>query len=342
MAVKTLPDGRQKIDIRLGRKKRTTIIFDGTKEDAVLYEIAYKAHYTKKRPQAELTIVAMVPDYLEWVRNHRSQNTYRQKHRNLYAHIIPFFGNMLPSQINKPVLTSYKNKRKLESPETNRQINIEMMDLSSMIRWACNEVELVPDTLPKVAHLPYKPKLPSVLHQTEMDAFLTSLDTYEKALLYTAYLCGLRKNELGFKWTDCDFINKSIRIVGKGDKERLVSMTEEVEQALLAWMAEWEETPDRSAYVFRSRRRRGKVWGPVKDIRKIIEKAQKRAGIIRRVTPHMLRHSFATHQIENGTDIRVVQMMLGHSDIRTTQRYVQVAMNLKREAANRLKIRRGV
>jgi site-specific recombinase XerD len=341
MAVKTLPDGRQRIDIRLGRRKRTTVIFDGTREDAVLYEIAYKAHYTKKRPHSELTIVGMVPDYLEWVGNHRREKTHKQKRRNLYARLIPFFGNMLPGQITKQVLTAYKNKRKAESPDTNRQINIELMDLSSMVRWACEEVELATDLLPKVAHLPYKRKPPSVLDQSEMHAFLTSLDAYEKALLYTLYLGGLRKDELGFKWTACDFTARSIRISGKGGNERLIAMTDEMEQALLAWMSEWEERPEgaRSEYAFQSRRRRSGM--PVKDIRAIIAKAKARAGITRRVTPHMLRHSFATHQIEQGTDIRVVQMMLGHQDIRTTQIYVQVAMNLKREAAARLRVKKA-
>lgn len=339
MAVKTLTDGRQRIDIRLGRKKRTTIIFAGTREDAVLYEIAYKAHYTRKRPHSELTIVGMVPDYLEWVRHHRREKTCRQKRRNLYAHIIPFFGNMLPSQITRQVLTAYKSKRKAESPTANRQINIELIDLSSMIRWACEEVELATDLLPRVAHLPYKRRLPSVLNQSEMDAFLTSLDAYEKALLYTLYLGGLRKDELGFTWADCDFSARSIRIRGKGNNERLIAMTGELEQALLAWLAECEEQPEdkRSVYVFQSRRRRNM---PVRDIRAIVAKAKARAGITRRVTPHMLRHSFATHQIEQGTDIRVVQMMLGHQDIRTTQIYIQVAMNLKHEAAARLKVKK--
>lgn len=337
MSVKPRPDGKWLIDIRLGRKKRTTKIYEGLKEDAVLYEIAYKAHYTKKRPQSETTIVAMVPDYLQWVEHHRKEKTYKQKKRNLYAHLIPFFGNMLPLQINRQVLTAYKAKRKAESPDTNRQINIELIDLSSMIRWACDEVEMVPDYLPRVTHLPYKRKLPQVLHQAEMEAFLTSLDAYDKALLYTLYLGGLRKDELGFKWSDCDFSRKTIKIAGKGDKERLVSMTEEMEQALLAWLSEWEEIPEQSKYVFQSRRHRSK---PVKDIRKIIIKAKARAGITRRVTPHMLRHSFATHQIEKGTDIRIVQMMLGHQDIRTTQIYVQVAMSLKHEAAAKLRVRR--
>jgi len=339
MAVKTLPDGRQKIDIRLGRKKRTTVIYTGTKEDAVLYEIAYKSAYTKKRPQSDLTISALVPDYLAWVSDHRREKTYKQKKRNLFAHIIPFFGNVLASHINKHMLTAYKTKRKSESPAHNRQINIELIDLSAMVGWACDEVELVEERLPTVSQLPYKRKLPQVLNRDEMEDFLTSLDAYEKALLFTLYLGGLRKDELGFKWADCDFSAKSILITGKGDKERRVAMPPEMEQALLAWMSEWEEQPEdrRSEYVFRSRRRRGM---PVKDIRSIITKAKLRAGITRRITPHTLRHSFATHQIEQGTDIRVVQMMLGHSDIRTTQIYVQVAMELKREAAGRLKVKR--
>lgn len=345
MAVKTRPDGKQKIDIRLGREKRTTKIYDGTKEDAVLYEISFKAHYTRQRPQSTLTIVSMVPDYLQWVWHHRKPKTYRQKKRNLYAHIVPFFGNMLPHQITSSVLTLYKNKRKAESPETNRQINIELIDLSAMMTWACREEDYIQeeDRPPKVAALPYYKKLPSVLHQVEMESFLTAMDTYEKALLYTLYLCGIRKDELGFTWTDCDFIGKQIRIAGKGGYERYVDMPEEAEQALLAWLSEWEELPDdrRTEYVFRSRRRRGKEWKPVKDIRYIIDKAKARSGITRRITPHMLRHSFATHLLEEGVDTRIVQVMLGHKDIRTTQIYAQVAMGLKRSAAARLRVRKA-
>lgn len=340
MAVKTLSDRRHRIDIRLGRNKRTTIIFEGTREDAVLYEIAYKAHARKQRPQNELTIVSLVPDYLEWVSNHRSAKTYRQKKRNLYAHLIPFFGGMLPSQINKQTLTAYKNKRKAESPEHNRQINIELIDLSAMIGWACEEVEIVHERLPKVAQLPYRRKIPQVLSREELQAFIDSCDTYEKALFYVLYHGGLRNNEIKLKWSDIIFPLRHIRVVGKGNRERLVPFSDSMEQALLDLRDQWhlQDPEKRSPWVFRSRRRKGQ---PVHDIRKMIEKAKDRAGITRRITPHTLRHSFATHLLEDGVDLRIIQTLLGHAEIRTTEIYTHVSRTLGAEAVKKLDRKTG-
>ena len=173
--------------------------------------------------------------------------------------------------------------------------------------------------------------LPATLSVPEVEALLAApqvdqpLAWRDRALLELGYGAGLRVSELcGLALTDLLLTENLVRVFGKGGKERVVPIGRSIIGAVSVYLHTMRPELDRG----RSRGRvllnaRGEplsrvgAWG-------VVKRAAKRAGITKRVTPHTLRHSFATHLLEGGADLRAVQEMLGHADLSTTQIYTHV------------------
>ena len=174
--------------------------------------------------------------------------------------------------------------------------------------------------------------LPNVLNINEIEAILSQPDTSkklglrDKALLETFYACGLRVSELiNLKISDLFLNEEMIRVFGKGSKERFVP----IGSSAINWISEYLknsrpllEKKAKSQHVLFLNSRGTKlsrmgVW-------KIVDSNSKLAGIKKEVHPHTFRHSFATHLLEGGADLRAVQEMLGHVDISTTQIYTHI------------------
>jgi integrase/recombinase XerD len=174
--------------------------------------------------------------------------------------------------------------------------------------------------------------LPDFLTIREIETLFTSIsesDTYElrdKSIFELLYSCGLRISEaVELALGDLDFENRFIRVKGKGNKERLVPFGEEAMRLLKKYIRDSRSSilgERLSDYVFISKKgsmlNRKSVWRLLKGY---VEKLEIRKNI----TPHTLRHSFATHLVENGADLRSVQELLGHTDISTTQVYTHLA-----------------
>jgi integrase/recombinase XerD len=173
--------------------------------------------------------------------------------------------------------------------------------------------------------------LPPTLSVSEMEKLLASpqvdepLAWRDRALLELAYGAGLRVSELcGLGLTDLLLTENLVRIFGKGGKERLVPIGRSVIGAVSVYLHTKRPALDRGKSKGRVLlNARGEplsrvgAWG-------VVKRASQRAGITKRVTPHTLRHSFATHLLEGGADLRAVQEMLGHADLSTTQIYTHV------------------
>jgi integrase/recombinase XerD len=173
--------------------------------------------------------------------------------------------------------------------------------------------------------------LPPTLSVSEMEKLLASpqvdepLAWRDRALLELAYGAGLRVSELcGLGLTDLLLTENLVRIFGKGGKERLVPIGRSVIGAVSVYLHTKRPALDRGKSKGRVLlNARGEplsrvgAWG-------VVKRASQRAGIAKRVTPHTLRHSFATHLLEGGADLRAVQEMLGHADLSTTQIYTHV------------------
>ncbi len=187
---------------------------------------------------------------------------------------------------------------------------------------------------------PPKPgrSLPDVLTVTEVTALLEAprvddpLGWRDRTLLELGYGAGLRVSELcGLELKDLVLTEGLVRAFGKGGKERLVPIGRNVVGAVSVYLhsvrAELDRGKTRNRVLLNARGQplsRVGAWG-------IVKKAAERAKITKRVTPHTLRHTFATHLLEGGADLRAVQEMLGHADLATTQIYTHVDREYLRE-----------
>ena len=184
--------------------------------------------------------------------------------------------------------------------------------------------------------------LPDVLSVVEVESLLAAptpdepLGWRDRALLELGYGAGLRVSELcGLTVGDLLLSEGLVRVFGKGNKERLVPIGRKVVGAVSVYLNTLRPTLDRGGSQGRvllnargAPLSRVGAWG-------ILKRLTRRAGITKRVTPHTLRHSFATHLLEGGADLRAVQEMLGHADLSTTQIYTHVDRDYLRKVHQR-------
>lgn len=173
-------------------------------------------------------------------------------------------------------------------------------------------------------------QLPSVLNKREVQSmFDATANLKHRLVLLFLYYSGIRLNELiHLRWQDIDFERKSIHIkTGKGGKQRVVFLHDKLTEALKFYGIKKEKE------VFESNRK--KRYSD-ESIQLIVKNTAKKAGISKKATPHILRHSFATHLLEAGADIRHIQKLLGHASLQTTQIYTHVANKDIKKLANLL------
>lgn len=216
---------------------------------------------------------------------------------------------------------------------SNKSLNLVVQALKAYFRFEGLEEEAKKIKSPKVPR-----SLPKSLTKEEVKKLLSVIPPTRKRdrlIVLLLYGSGLRVSELcNLKINDVDF-KRSLIIVrgGKGGKDRIVP----VPGALLKEIEDYlKMRNDDSEYLLVEERRSRKDRLSPKTVWYILNKYGKKAGI--KVTPHMLRHSFATHMLENGIDIRVIQEILGHSNLSTTQIYTKVTVEHLRRAQEKAKL----
>lgn len=181
-------------------------------------------------------------------------------------------------------------------------------------------------------------ELPEPLTRSEVETLLDSVQGTDllalrnAAILETLYSAGLRVSELvGLDLSELDLEGGVVRVLGKGGKERLAFLGHRAVQAVTLYLGrrQAEQADARSPAVFLNRR--GGRFS-VRGVQRIVERQLAEAGLHGRGTPHTLRHSFATHLLDAGADLRAVQELLGHADVSTTQIYTHVSVARLREA----------
>jgi site-specific recombinase XerD len=179
-----------------------------------------------------------------------------------------------------------------------------------------------PEVVARVPWPKVRQKLPDILSGTEVSSLLAAIEsTKYRAIVMTAYGLGLRIREVcPLQVGDIDSKRMLVHVRhGKGGRDRFVPLPERV---LFTLRRYWAAERPRGAFLFPGQKADACVSASA--VRANLHEAAKKANVTKRVTPHVLRHTFATHLLELGTDVRVIQMLLGHASIRTTLRYTRV------------------
>ena len=203
-------------------------------------------------------------------------------------------------------------------------------------RWALRERRLDADPTLRLAAARQPLRVPKTLTESQVEALLAAPDTdtprglRDRAMLELMYASGLRVSELvGLRSVHLSLADGALRVTGKGGKERLVPFGEEAHGWLVRYLREARPTllSGRAAGALFVTARSAAADGSMtrQSFWQLVKKHARQAGIAVPLSPHTLRHAFATHLLNHGADLRAVQLLLGHSDISTTQIYTHVA-----------------
>ena len=271
----------------------------------------------------------MIKDYRNYLRIERrmSPNTVTS-----YCHDVEEFlkyVNCESAKVTSKQITEYLGyvtSKGLSKRSTARLLS----SLRSYFDWCVQENEVKENPCDRVDAPKLGKYLPAVLSLEEVTAILESVDLKkpfgkrDRAILEVLYGCGLRVSEaanlrISHVYLDEGFVN----VIGKGDKQRLVPLGEVAADAIRAYLPDRPVPAERKYEDYLFLNRFGKPLSRI-SIFNLVKDQAMAAGIQKEISPHTFRHSFATHLIENGADLRIVQEMLGHESILTTEIYTHI------------------
>lgn len=276
----------------------------------------------------------LIERYLDamWMEKGLSNNTLESYRRDITQFADWLLRLKIPlKQVTATVLhehLAHRLKQGLSARSTARFLSC----IRGFYRYLVRENQLEADPTARIRNPKLGKPLPKSLTEQDVEALLNAplledpIGLRDKTMLEVLYACGLRVSELvGLTLTQVNLRQGVIRVFGKGSKERLVPLGEEASDWLTRYLREARPALIKGAVsetLFPSTRgltmTRQTFWHRIKHWAKV-------AGISKPLSPHTLRHAFATHLLNHGADLRVVQLLLGHSDLSTTQIYTHVA-----------------
>lgn len=272
--------------------------------------------------------IAMLKEEFLVFKDVHSQPTTYEDYCYVFRAALTYFDNMRVQDLtNGHVLLYQKTRQALVS---NKTINKELSYFSAFLNWAKDERSIWPKKPLKIKYFKYRRPQPQILTCEETDNFFAVCEDFWKMFFTTEYALGLRITETcTFQWPNIDFSTAIATIKGKGNKERRLL----IPAHLLTKLRKMKRKAGDCLWVFPS------PVDPTKHVsrwvRRAIERAKKKSGIEKKITPHILRHSIATHLLQNGADLRSVQDFLGHEDVETTQIYTHPELEDIRQASAR-------
>ncbi|MBR6949968.1 MAG: site-specific tyrosine recombinase XerD [Bacilli bacterium] len=269
-------------------------------------------------------LVTKYIDYLQFERK-LSNNTLKSYQNDLKDFDTYFHGNL-----QNVTYKDIQNYLSTIQEKNTRTISHYITVINSFYTFLVNDNIISKNPCVNIKSPKLPKTLPTFLTEEEVDKLLdincvTPYDYRNKAMLEILYATGLRISELcNLKITDVDINNSLVRVFGKGRKERIIPVSDYALSFLEKYVRFYRNEILRekvSDYLFISN---SKTQISRQGFFKIIKKECNRAGIEKNVSPHVLRHSFATHLLKHGADLRVIQELLGHEDISTTQIYAHL------------------
>jgi integrase/recombinase XerD len=292
--------------------------------------------------ESSLSLTAKRRSYLHFCQTEKglSRNTLDAYRRDLQS-FESFLGNISLDAVDLAKLREYLDhlrQKGLGSRSIARQVTVLKGLFSFLLEegaLGCNPTELL--NAPKLGA-----SLPKFLGRSRVDTLLEAppsdspVGVRDRAMISLLYATGIRVSELvGLRISDLDQEEGLLRVIGKGNKQRLVPIGREALEAVAAYCLEERPTLLKgrvSPHLFVTARGKGMTR---QGFWKLLRLHGKSAGIFRSLSPHVLRHTFATHLLEGGADLRSVQLMLGHVDLGTTQIYTHVMQSRLRETVDR-------
>ncbi|HKM93578.1 MAG TPA: site-specific tyrosine recombinase XerD [Prolixibacteraceae bacterium] len=271
-----------------------------------------------------------------------SINAYINDINKLYSFLKSNFKGITPQKVKLQHLKDFLeflNGRGV-SPRTQART---ISGIKSFYKFLLIEEKIISDPTALLESPKIGRKLPDILSTEEIDELIAAVDTDKpegqrnKAILEILYSCGLRVSELvGVKISNLFFDEGYIKVEGKSEKERLIPISiraaEEIDKYVETYRSKLKVGRGSEDILFLNRR--GHKLSRVM-IFTIIKALAERVGLDKKISPHTFRHSFATHLIEGGADLRVVQEMLGHESILTTEIYTHLDKNYLKDAINK-------
>ncbi len=260
---------------------------------------------------------------------HLSDNTIESYMRDLaqFAHYILRMYDVPPKKVEPEMISNYMSRLYDQGREKSSQARA-LSGIKSFFNYLLLE-EVIESSPAELIETPKRTRpLPDVLTTEEIDRLIGSIDQSttkglrDRAILEVLYSCGLRVSELcNLRFGDLLFGEGYIRVTGKGNKQRLVPVSTAARERINLYMEVRNKSRRKEEVLFLSNR--GKKLTRVM-IFTIIKQATQRVGITKKISPHTFRHSYATHLLEGGANIRQVQELLGHENILTTEIYTHL------------------
>ena len=306
-----------------GRKgKRVQTVFRGKERDA--RELELEGRRNNIATPGSITnpkIIDVLPEYLKWLKLHRAARTYEDVKYSL-KFLQPYFGGCSVSRITPAVINKFKLSRKGH----NRAINKELNYLKSIIRFMVDNNYANP--LPfKIEMMKYERPVPQIPHPIDIEKLIDEIrDPLKKSMVLFMYEpgTGLRFGEVkNIKWKDINWTSNDVKITGKGGKPRNCILPERI-KGLLAPLRKPK------GYVFEN----PMTLKPYGSLKTMLGGICKRVGITR-IHPHLLRHACATYTLEATGDLRLVQKMLDHKSVTTTEIYTHITTQRLKEGAKK-------
>ena len=267
-------------------------------------------------------LISKFVDYLSWHRNY-SENTV-----SAYKNVLYMLGKKHSNLLNlthEDLRKYIKSNHKLSS----RSIAHKISAINAFYNYYLKEDIISHNPANGLTRPKLESKLPNVLTIEEVSSLInievkTAFDARNKAILELLYSSGLRISELtSLELANIDLDDCLVRVMGKGRKERIVPLGDYAIEALKEYIANYRAALNKknTTYVFLNNR-----GTPISRqfIFKTIKEECTKKGIKKNVSPHTLRHSFATHLLKNGADLRIIQELLGHENLSTTQVYTHI------------------